>query len=345
MANVSNKMASSLNRIFTKKIDPTVYDNEVEPEDDEFMGLSTGSETESISEEDSDEDGSLRKRRRLSGGGVAPVSRRTEEERKLLRNPTRRPNPKISNRNALLARENRKRKKEHVENLEKEVDELKECNGKIRKALKKKCKLVDQLTRERNYLKSVIANRTGIMAVLKSVQRAGLPMTSSGLSFVTEPLMQQRRTGSSSDEGLGSSPHSMLNDEDKFNPHGTVQSKEDPFWSSFLIESEFSFPDLGMMMAGQEVPFEEEFSRLPDVDELLSTMAGGERCSSSSSEQVITTEHNYFEHSNHNSLESGSAAGAGVCVHIVPGGRVSVEFCASCALSSQRAWLEEAEER
>lgn len=262
-------MALSLKRIFTKKINPTVYKTEVEQDDDDFMGFSTGSETESISERDSDEDSSLGKRRRVSGGVVsASRKRKAEEERKLLRNPTRRPNPKISNRNALLARENRKKKKEHVDSLEKEVDELKKRNGRIRKALKKKCKLVDQLMRERNYLKSVIANKTGIMAVLKSVQRAGLPMTSSGLSYVTEPLMQQhqhlRRKESSSDEGLGSSPHSMLNDqEDKFNPH-----------------------DLGMMMAGQEVPFEEEFSRLPDVEELLSTMAGGDRCGSSSSEQV-----------------------------------------------------------
>lgn len=314
-------MASSLNRIFTKKIDPTVYAYEAEQEEDDFVGFSSGSETESISERDSDDDGSLIGKKRRVPGGVARAGTKTDEEQKLMRNPTRRPNPKISNRNALLARENRRRKKEHVEHLEKEVDELKECNGRIRKVLKKKCKLVEQLTRERNYLKSVIANRTGIMAVLKSVQRVGFPMTSSGLSYVTEPMVQQRRTGSSSDEGLGSSPHSMLTDEDdKFNPH-----------------------DLGMMAApGHGVPFEEEFSRLPDVDELLSTMAGGNR---SSSEQVITTEHNYFEHSNHSSLESGSAAEAGVCVHIVPGGRVSVEFCASCALSSQRAWLEDAEER
>lgn len=248
-------MASSLNRIFTtKKLMP--YEYEAEQEED-FAGFSSGSETESISERDSGEDdescsGVGRKKR----GGVAPAPR--GDDGKVQRNPTRRPNPKISNRNALLARENRRRKKEHVESLEKEVDELKECNGKIRKALRKKSKLVEQLTRERNYLKSVIANRTGIMAILKSVQRAGFPMTSSGLSYVTEPIGAQmhRRIGSSSDEGMGSSPHSMLTDEEdhKFNPH-----------------------DLGM--AGQEVPFEEEFSRLPDVDELLSTMAGEHRTS------------------------------------------------------------------
>ncbi|XP_062539647.1 uncharacterized protein LOC134207773 isoform X2 [Armigeres subalbatus] len=314
-------MASSLNRIFSKKLrNSTEYECDAECEE-EFVGFSSGSETESISERESGEDDEISVVGRRRRGGVAPPAKDGE---KMQRNPTRRPNPKISNRNALLARENRRRKKEHVESLEKEVDELKESNAKIRKALKKKSKLVDQLTRERNYLKSVIANKTGIMAVLKSVQRTGLSMTSSGLSYVTQhnDVKPQRMRGSS-DEGIGSSPHSMMTDEeDKFNPH-----------------------DLGMAMSSdQEVlPFEDEFSRLPDVEELLSTMASGEQTSCSSREQVITTEHNYFEPSNHSSLESGPAAG--VCVHIVPGGRVSVEFCASCALSSQRAWLEEAEER
>lgn len=252
-------MASSLNRIFTRKISSASY--EMDQEDD-FCGFSSGSETETISERDSGEDDeSLVSGRRKTRGGVAPG----KANGKLERNPTRRPNPKISNRNALLARENRRRKKEHVESLERELEELKDCNGKIRKALKKKSKLVQELTRERNYLKSVIANRTGIMAVLKSVQRAGFPMTSSGLSYVTEPMGgKPQRIGSSSDEGLGSSPHSALTDEeDKFNPH-----------------------DLGLSaLSGQEVSsFEEEFSRLPDVDELLSTMAGGDR---SRGEQVL----------------------------------------------------------
>ncbi|XP_021694789.1 uncharacterized protein LOC5576540 isoform X2 [Aedes aegypti] len=252
-------MASSLNRIFTRKISSASY--EMDQEDD-FCGFSSGSETETISERDSGEDDeSSISERRNKRGGVAPG----KANGKLERNPTRRPNPKISNRNALLARENRRRKKEHVESLERELEELKDCNGKIRKALKKKSKLVQELTRERNYLKSVIANRTGIMAVLKSVQRAGFPMTSSGLSYVTEPMGgKPQRIGSSSDEGLGSSPHSALTDEeDKFNPH-----------------------DLGLSaLSGQEVSsFEEEFSRLPDVDELLSTMAGGDR---SRGEQVL----------------------------------------------------------
>lgn len=256
-------MASSLNRIFTKKLrNSTEYDLEAEMDED-FMGFSSGSETESISERDSCDDDKTLAHGRRGRGGVAPSA---GSDGKVQRNPTRRPNPKISNRNALLARENRRRKKEHVDNLEKEVEDLKEANAKIRKALKKKSKLVEQLTRERNYLKSVIANRTGIMAVLKSVQRTGFPMTSSGLSYVTDHnAVKPQRMRSSSDEGMGSSPHSMMTDEeDKFNPH-----------------------DLGMAISpGQGVlQFEDEFGRLPDVEELLSTMAGEER-TSCSGEQV-----------------------------------------------------------
>ncbi|XP_058445357.1 uncharacterized protein LOC131426545 [Malaya genurostris] len=295
-------MASSLNRFFTKKIDPTVFEYK-----EEDVSASS-SETDSIPEEDddvsSDEQPAVtfakKLRRDSANGGIA-----------LERNPTRRPNPKISNRNALLARENRKRKKEHVENLEKEVDELKELNSKLRKEMKRKTKLVTQLTRERNYLKNVIANKTGIMAVLNSISKGGFPITSSGLSYVTDAT-RTRTGGSSSDEGFGSPRPRPADGEDSYNTHG---------------------------LAAQEVLFDEEFSRLPDVDELLSTMT--------SNEQIITTEHNYFELNNAASVESCStgAEAGGVCVHIVPGGRVSVEFCASCALSSHRAWLEDDQER
>lgn len=332
-------MASSLNHVFSKKIDPLNCYDEEDSEHDEFT---SGSETESVpdgQQDDSDDCSTMipSKKRRTKSGVVA-----SQAGLKQQRNPTRRPNPKISNRNALLARENRKRKKEHVESLEKEVEQLKQYNGQIRKALKKKSKLVEQLTQERNYLKSVIANRTGIMAVLRSVQGAGFPMTSSQLSYVTE-TMKTPSTGSSCDEGVGSSPHpALFEEEEKFNSNGTAFAQEDPFLASFLIESEFSFPDLGL--ESEHVLFEDEFSRLPDMDELLSAMGSGP--AGASTEQVISSEHNYFEQSNHESLGSGvGETEAGVCIHIVPGGRVSVEFCASCALSSRRAWIEDAQER
>lgn len=86
------------------------------------------------------------------------------------RQPTRRPDPNVSNRNALMARENRKRKKEQLEQLEHE-------NGNLQRDLKKLQKVVDRqevmirgLRNERNYLKSVLENQSDIVTLLKRLQ-------------------------------------------------------------------------------------------------------------------------------------------------------------------------------
>lgn len=282
-------MASSLDRIFAKN----AYFKEEDVDED----TCTGSETETVFEEepqqDSDSDDCYEPAQKKSrnGGGVAPASGTMQKG--VERNPTRRPNPKVVNRNAVMARENRLRKKQHVENLEQEIRRLREERDRDQKALRKAGKEVKRLTRERDHLKAVIANKSGIMAVLKAVQQqSGLPMTSS-----------VKKYASSCDEGFGSSPNPTADDNDD---------------------------DLGLGAGTNE----DLFGGLLPADELLSSMID-------SDQQVITTEHNYFEHSNHTSLESGS----GVCVHIVPGGRVSVEFCDGCALSAHRAWLEEEQER
>ncbi|XP_017477484.1 PREDICTED: uncharacterized protein LOC108367391 isoform X3 [Rhagoletis zephyria] len=65
------------------------------------------------------------------------------------RRPTRRPNPNIHNRNALLARENRRKKKEHLQAMEKELEEMRLTNKQLKKALKQQMKAVDQLQREK----------------------------------------------------------------------------------------------------------------------------------------------------------------------------------------------------
>ncbi|XP_055524089.1 uncharacterized protein LOC129717874 isoform X2 [Wyeomyia smithii] len=250
-------MAFSLNRIFTKQID-TYQEDEL---------TSSGSETESIQEEegyDSDEYVPATKKGSMASGGIAPGCKTLKGNVCIQRNPTRRPNPKISNRNALLARENRRRKKEHVENLEKELDELRQVNKDIRKEMKRKSKQVDQLTRERNYLKKVIANKSGIMKVLGAIRKSGLRMTSSELSCTQKV---RSPTGNSSDEGFVS-------------PHSVPSS----------VDYDINENDLGL--ASQQIRFEEEFSCLPDVDELLSTMTSNavER----SSEQLSRVRYRHF---------------------------------------------------
>lgn len=72
--------------------------------------------------------------------------------------PTRRPDPNVYNRNALLARENRRKKKAHMEALEKELDETRTKNRSLLKALKKQFKLSQKLKNECDYLRNSLGN-------------------------------------------------------------------------------------------------------------------------------------------------------------------------------------------
>lgn len=72
--------------------------------------------------------------------------------------PTRRPDPNVYNRNALLARENRRKKKAYMEAVEKELDETRCTNRSLLKALKKQFKLTQKLEKECQYLKDVLGN-------------------------------------------------------------------------------------------------------------------------------------------------------------------------------------------
>lgn len=178
-------MASSLDRIFAKN---TYFKDEED--------TCSGSETETVPEECGESDDDYEPSVKRVRGVVM------EQVPKVERNPTRRPNPEVVNRNAVMARENRLRKKQHVENLEREIARLKEERERDQKALRKAGKEVRKLTRERDHLKAVIANKSGIMAVLRAVREGtDFPMTSS----IRQDSVA--KAGSSCDEGFGASPN------------------------------------------------------------------------------------------------------------------------------------------
>lgn len=206
---------------------------------DEEEDVSSGSETETVPEDfgESESDEDYKPAAKKARGGVAPL----EQIPKVERNPTRRPNPKVVNRNAVMARENRLRKKQHVENLEREIAQLKEERERDRKALRKASKEVRKLTRERDHLKAVIANKSGIMAVLRAVREGTeLPMTSSSMAVRNG----SGKAGSSCDEGFGASP----------NP-----ADEDP-------------EDLGLTATEDDLFGADQQHHLLPADELLATM-------------------------------------------------------------------------
>ncbi|KAH8416952.1 hypothetical protein KR222_000181 [Zaprionus bogoriensis] len=72
--------------------------------------------------------------------------------------PTRRPDPNVYNRNALLARENRRKKKAHMEAVERELNETRNANKSLLKALKKQFKLTQKLAKECQHLKNRLGN-------------------------------------------------------------------------------------------------------------------------------------------------------------------------------------------
>lgn len=229
------------------------------------------------------------------------------------RRPTRVPNLKIQNRNALLARENRKRKKEMMDSLEKTCDDLQIHNKKLLKMMKLKDARTLKLEQEVRYLKSVIANRTEIVSVLKSLPK--FP------TKIKEEDVNDKSTGSGSETASC----------ETFDDNGSVKAIEDPFLPS--ITDDFLFPDLDVATEWDDIlrnPFTAatDFSDISKLDEI------GILSPASSPMSDISTEHNYFEKSPLMSNESG----AGVCVHI-NSGRVSLEFCSTCHYNATNTWI------
>lgn len=142
------------------------------------------------------------------------TNKATKSALSIKRMPTRKPDPKISNRNAIMARENRRKKKEHMEVLQKTVEQAQNENKKLRKMLCVRNNTINKLTQESLYLRSILANKTEIMSLLRCIQTAPAPrtppITSSVLSFVADdqdyrynaimaptPIVQKRRSSSS----------------------------------------------------------------------------------------------------------------------------------------------------
>lgn len=107
--------------------------------------------------------------------------------------PTRRPDPNTSNRNALMARENRRKKKEYLTKLEEEVDEYKSENKKLRRILKQQFKMAEKLKHEKDYLRNVLANQTQITSLLnlfKNQSNASQSTASSPALSTTSSVQQ-----------------------------------------------------------------------------------------------------------------------------------------------------------
>jgi len=90
---------------------------------------------------------------------------------KVGRRPTRKPDPNTCNRNALMARENRKKKKEYVEKLEKNISQYLKQQKKLQKIIKKQAKFIQRLQKEKHYFKNILSNKSEILSLVNAVKQ------------------------------------------------------------------------------------------------------------------------------------------------------------------------------
>ncbi|XP_023307028.2 uncharacterized protein LOC111688752 [Lucilia cuprina] len=92
--------------------------------------------------------------------------------------PTRRPDPNVYNRNALLARENRRKKKAYLETIEKELQFARKANNALVKALKRQLKIAQRLEKEKKYYEGLFANRSDILNLVNALNFRCIPVSS-----------------------------------------------------------------------------------------------------------------------------------------------------------------------
>lgn len=248
--------------------DEMIYSDDMQSDDDDNASRTGNNSKRLQSYQPEPNDGLFRNRTKLT-------TKQSKTASSIKRMPTRKPDPKVSNRNAIMARENRRKKKEHMEVLQKTVDDAQNENKKLRKMLSMRNNTITKLTQESLYLRSILANKTEIMSLLRCIQGAPArtpPITSSTLSFVaddqdyrydattTPTSVQKRRNSSGISIGTissGCSPASSMSpasyiEDDKENGTVWTTAYSDPFLSSSFTEQINHFISTDLDIGGSE---------------------------------------------------------------------------------------------
>ncbi|KAL5287537.1 hypothetical protein ACFFRR_008427 [Megaselia abdita] len=232
-----------------------------------------------------------------------PPKKEATTRRGVERQPTRRPDPNVSNRNALLARENRRRKKEHLQELETQVEKFQADNSSMRKTIKQQAKMIKKLQKEKTYYKNLLQSQPQIVNVL---ERFNNNFKGNIYSSGAAKSLSPSSTGSSS-------PFSV-----DFNDNGTLLNNNDLMSLPVpdIIDSLLS--DINSVDYKSHDPTDYD---LFGVNSPFHTAATPEYFSSTDCLSSISEEHNY-------TLDTPPTS-SGICLHIA-GDKVSVEFCSVC---------------
>ncbi|XP_018321885.1 uncharacterized protein LOC108734731 isoform X1 [Agrilus planipennis] len=223
---------------------------------------------------------------------------------------------KCYSRNAIMARENRLKKKIYMQNLENENNRLKSENRSISAKLTKQSDVIIHLEREVNYLKGILANSSDLRQLMKNINICtGMSVTS---SLQNVYVSQEEKCFNSS----------------KF----VHQESVDTNFKTPLLSSATVLPDYHHSTASEDDLF--KTSELTDdlssclEDGLFSDVIIPTKNLDSEPEESncdALNEHNYtisneFEERN-----------GGICLHVSQH-RVSLEFCSICNENAAQAW-------
>uniref|UniRef100_A0A8D8ZYB9 CREB/ATF bZIP transcription factor n=1 Tax=Cacopsylla melanoneura TaxID=428564 RepID=A0A8D8ZYB9_9HEMI len=97
-----------------------------------------------------------------------------------------------TNRNALMARKNRIKKKMYVEKLENTIQELRSNYESMQKQILEQNEVIARVTKENRYLRNVITNSSGLKQILQGVRLAGLANRVHTTPMTRDPNLNQK---------------------------------------------------------------------------------------------------------------------------------------------------------
>lgn len=229
---------------------------------------------------------------------------------------------KCFSKNALMARENRLKKKLYVQNLEDTVEKYRDENKKLSSIVDNQSTVIEDLRKEVKYLKNVLTNSTDIGRLLKSINQNMQMSVPSQLndkvkchntSIVTDAsngLVHPWSECKSSQEECIQFDCNSLHGECPMFP--LSEFEQDTNWNDLFSELHSAAP----------IVREDAMCELPSEENIPNCL-----------EEKSYDEHNYTSKlSLDNAFED-----AGVCLHIAKH-KVSLELCSSC---SEQAWKED----
>lgn len=212
--------------------------------------------------------------------------------------------------NALLARENRRKKKQYIHGLEESLSSAKKENENLMAKLKEKDVVIESLKKEVLYFQSILANVKEISSLIKTVkQESTMPFTTS-LSPAVNPL--KRGSSDAFPEPCTKPKYQRL-------------SESSGEMSCIFDEEEDLFNWIPQSPSSTSVIDTESFDLLSNFHEEDFEVLNGD-FGQSTPEQTA---------------KSIASTMPGVCLH-VQNKRMSLEFCSSCASKALEKWAGEA---